>query len=45
MGKTQMEELTREQLALADMISEDEKLALVAINSFVTAFELLRSVG
>lgn len=31
-----------EQLKLADMIRQDEQLALVALNSFITAYELLR---
>lgn len=31
-----------EQLKLAGMIRQDEQLALVALNSFITAYELLR---
>jgi hypothetical protein len=36
------EEIAREQLQLAGMVEQDQKLAMVAINAFVTAFELLR---
>lgn len=31
-----------EQNKLAGLIEQDEKLALVALNSFITAYELLR---
>lgn len=31
-----------EQLELAEMINQSEKLALVALNSFIMAYELLR---
>lgn len=36
------ERIAMEQLKTAELIQMDEKLALVAINSFITAFELLR---
>lgn len=36
------EEIAREQLRLTGMVEQDQKLAMVAINAFVTAFELLR---
>lgn len=39
---TNTEQIAREQLRLAGMVEKDEQLAVVAINSFVTAFELLR---
>lgn len=42
MSREKMEEIARDELELAGMIEMDEKLALVAINSFVTAYELLK---
>ena len=42
MTRQEAEQVAREQARLAEMVGEDERLALVAINSFVTAFELLR---
>lgn len=39
------EQIAREQLRLAGMVEKDEQLAVVAINSFVTAFELLRKTA
>lgn len=36
------ERIAMEQLRTAELVAQDEKLALVAINSFITAFELLR---
>lgn len=45
MTRAEKELVAREQAKLAEMVGEDERLAVVAINSFVTAFELLRPVG
>lgn len=42
---TNTEQIAREQLRLAGMVEKDEQLAVVAINSFVTAFELLRKTA
>ena len=39
------EQLTMKQMKLAGMVEQDAKLAVVAINSFVTAFELLRQTA
>ena len=39
------EQLTMKQMKLAGMVEQDAKLAVVAINSFVTAFELLRKTA
>lgn len=36
------EQVTKEQERLAEMTGKDERLALVAINSFITAYELLK---
>ncbi len=36
------EQIAEEQMKLAGLVEQDAKLAVVAINSFVTAFELLR---
>ena len=51
MTRMEMRELTEEerkeseQLRTAELLEKDEALALVAINSFITAFELLRSAS
>ena len=42
---TNTEQIAREQLRLAGMVEKDEQLAVVALNSFVTAFELLRKTA
>lgn len=42
---TNTEQIAREQLRLAGMVEKDEQLAVVAISSFVTAFELLRKTA
>lgn len=39
------EQIAREQAKLAQMVGEDERLAVVAINSFITAYELLRNAA
>ena len=42
MTRQETEQVTREQLRLAQLVDKDQQLALVAINSFITAYELLR---
>lgn len=42
MTRAEQEMVIREQERLAGLVGEDERLAVVAINSFITAFELLR---
>lgn len=42
MTRQETEQVTREQLRLAQLVDKDQQLALVAINSFVTAYELLK---
>lgn len=45
MTRAEKEQVEREQEKLAQMVGEDERLAVVAINSFITAFELLRNAA
>ena len=43
MTRQEVEQVAREQARLAELVGEDERMALVAINSFITAYELLRA--
>lgn len=45
MTTQEKDRIAQEQAKLAQMVGEDERLAVVAINSFITAYELLRSAA
>ena len=42
---TEQERMESEQRRTAELLEKDERLAMIAINSFITAFELLRSAS